>query len=192
MRAYRIGVIRGRRHRPRGRRARASRCSTPSGTDSPSELVEFDLGADRYLRTGDVLPDEELERLRDDGRDLPGRGRRPPREAGHPRARPAAEGAVRAGPVREPAPGRAVPRGGDARAQPRRGRRELRRGPRELRRALHGRRRVPPQGHAARGRGAGIDQHAARRGADRALRVRAGDAAATAAASSRWCTRRTC
>ena len=28
------------------------------------ELLPFDLGADRYLRTGDVLPDEELERLR--------------------------------------------------------------------------------------------------------------------------------
>jgi 3-isopropylmalate dehydrogenase len=27
------------------------------------ELVEFDLGADRYLRTGEVLPDEELLRL---------------------------------------------------------------------------------------------------------------------------------
>jgi 3-isopropylmalate dehydrogenase len=27
------------------------------------ELVEFDLGADRYLRTGDVLPDGELEHL---------------------------------------------------------------------------------------------------------------------------------
>jgi 3-isopropylmalate dehydrogenase len=26
-------------------------------------LVEFDLGADRYLRTGDVLPDDELDRL---------------------------------------------------------------------------------------------------------------------------------
>jgi len=29
-----------------------------------TELVEFDLGADRYLRTGEVLPDEELEQLR--------------------------------------------------------------------------------------------------------------------------------
>ncbi len=29
------------------------------------ELVRFDLGADRYLRTGDVLPDEELARLRE-------------------------------------------------------------------------------------------------------------------------------
>jgi 3-isopropylmalate dehydrogenase len=28
-----------------------------------AELVDFDLGADRYLRTGDVLPDNELERL---------------------------------------------------------------------------------------------------------------------------------
>jgi 3-isopropylmalate dehydrogenase len=27
-------------------------------------LVEFDLGADRYLRTGETLPDEELERMR--------------------------------------------------------------------------------------------------------------------------------
>ncbi len=31
--------------------------------DAAFELVEFDLGADRYLRTGDTLPDEELERL---------------------------------------------------------------------------------------------------------------------------------
>ncbi len=29
-----------------------------------TDLVEFDLGADRFLRTGDVLPDEELERLK--------------------------------------------------------------------------------------------------------------------------------
>jgi 3-isopropylmalate dehydrogenase len=28
------------------------------------ELIDFDLGADRYLRTGDVLPDEEFDRLR--------------------------------------------------------------------------------------------------------------------------------
>ncbi len=29
-----------------------------------TDLVRFDLGADRYLRTGEVLPDEELEQLR--------------------------------------------------------------------------------------------------------------------------------
>src|SRR5918994_1377050 len=32
--------------------------------DVGTELVDFDLGAERYLRTGEVLPDEELERLR--------------------------------------------------------------------------------------------------------------------------------
>ena len=53
-----------------------------------------------------------------DGRRLPGRGGRPTREAGHPRAGPPAEGPVRAGSVREPAAGRALPRGGDARAEP--------------------------------------------------------------------------
>jgi 3-isopropylmalate dehydrogenase len=31
----------------------------------PVELVEFDLGGERYLRTGEVLPDEELKRLRE-------------------------------------------------------------------------------------------------------------------------------
>jgi 3-isopropylmalate dehydrogenase len=32
--------------------------------DFEVELVDFDLGAERFLRTGDVLPDEELDRLR--------------------------------------------------------------------------------------------------------------------------------
>jgi 3-isopropylmalate dehydrogenase len=31
----------------------------------PVGLVEFDLGAERYLRTGDVLPDDEVARLRE-------------------------------------------------------------------------------------------------------------------------------
>jgi 3-isopropylmalate dehydrogenase len=31
----------------------------------PVELVEFDLGGERYLRTGEILPDEELARLRE-------------------------------------------------------------------------------------------------------------------------------
>jgi 3-isopropylmalate dehydrogenase len=33
------------------------------GEGSDVSLRDFDLGADRYLRTGDVLPDDELERL---------------------------------------------------------------------------------------------------------------------------------
>ena len=145
--------------------------------DAAFELVEFDLGAERYLRTGDVLPDEELDRLREMDAVFLGAVGDPRVKPGHPRARPAAEGPVRAGSVREPAAGGALPRGRDPRAQPQRGRRELRRRARELRRPLHGRGRVPPQGHAVRGRGAGIDQHAARRGAHRALRVRPRDAA---------------
>ena len=32
--------------------------------DASFDLVELDLGADRYLRTGDTLPDDELERMR--------------------------------------------------------------------------------------------------------------------------------
>jgi 3-isopropylmalate dehydrogenase len=34
------------------------------GSGVSVELVEFDLGAERHLRTGDVLPDDELDRLR--------------------------------------------------------------------------------------------------------------------------------
>jgi 3-isopropylmalate dehydrogenase len=33
--------------------------------DASFELVEFDLGADRFLRTGDTLPDDELEQMRE-------------------------------------------------------------------------------------------------------------------------------
>jgi 3-isopropylmalate dehydrogenase len=33
--------------------------------DAELELVRFDLGGERYLRTGEVLPDEELDRLRE-------------------------------------------------------------------------------------------------------------------------------
>jgi 3-isopropylmalate dehydrogenase len=45
------------------------------------ELTDFDLGADRYLRTGDVLPDEDLEALEDRDAILLG-------AVGDPRVRP--------------------------------------------------------------------------------------------------------
>jgi 3-isopropylmalate dehydrogenase len=45
------------------------------------ELAEFDLGAERYLRTGEVLPDEELERLKETDEILLG-------AVGDPRVRP--------------------------------------------------------------------------------------------------------
>ena len=47
----------------------------------PVGLVEFDLGAERYLRTGDVLPDHELTRLRETDAILLG-------AVGDPRVRP--------------------------------------------------------------------------------------------------------
>ena len=134
--SYRIGVIRGDGTGPEVVGEGLKVLDAVRG-DASYDLVEFDLGADRYLRTGDALPDDELERLRGARRDLPRRGRRPAREAGGPRARPAAEGPVRARPVREPAAGRALPGRADARAEPRRGRREHGRRARELRGALH-------------------------------------------------------
>jgi 3-isopropylmalate dehydrogenase len=45
------------------------------------ELAEFDLGAERYLRTGEVLPEEELERLKETDGILLG-------AVGDPRVRP--------------------------------------------------------------------------------------------------------
>jgi len=60
--SYRIGVIRGDGTGPEvvGEGLKVLE-AVREGFDV--ELVDFDLGADRYLRTGDVLPDAELERL---------------------------------------------------------------------------------------------------------------------------------
>jgi 3-isopropylmalate dehydrogenase len=59
---YRIGVIRGDGTGPEvvGEGLKVLE-AVRQGFDV--ELVDFDLGADRYLRTGDVLPDAELEQL---------------------------------------------------------------------------------------------------------------------------------
>ena len=137
-----------RRHGPRGR---ARGPEGPRGRSRvegfDADLVEFDLGGERYLRTGDVLPDDELARMREMDAILLGAVGDPRREAGHPRARPAAARPLRARPVREPAAGRPVPGRADARPEPQRGRRELRRRARELRGPVQRRGRVPPQGH---------------------------------------------
>jgi len=62
-RSYRIGVIPGDGTGPEV--VHEGRKVLDAVRDGfATELVEFDLGADRYLRTGDTLPDEELERLR--------------------------------------------------------------------------------------------------------------------------------
>jgi 3-isopropylmalate dehydrogenase len=60
---HRIGVIRGDGTGPEVVAEGLKVLEAVRG-DSEVELVEFDLGADRYLRTGEVLPDEDLEGLR--------------------------------------------------------------------------------------------------------------------------------
>jgi 3-isopropylmalate dehydrogenase len=72
-RSHRIGVIPGDGTGPEVVReglkvldaVRAGSGSASSGVDGfEFELVEFDLGGERYLRTGEVLPDADLDRLR--------------------------------------------------------------------------------------------------------------------------------
>jgi 3-isopropylmalate dehydrogenase len=61
-RAHTIGVIRGDGTGPEVVAEGLKVLDAVKG-DAVFDLVEFDLGAERYLRTGDVLPDDELERL---------------------------------------------------------------------------------------------------------------------------------
>ncbi len=60
---HRIGVIRGDGTGPEVVAEGLKVLDAVKG-DAAVDLVEFDLGAERYLRTGDVLPDDELEQLR--------------------------------------------------------------------------------------------------------------------------------
>jgi 3-isopropylmalate dehydrogenase len=60
---HRIGVIRGDGTGPEVV-AEGLRVLEAVRDGFETELVEFDLGADRFLRTGDVLPDAELEGLK--------------------------------------------------------------------------------------------------------------------------------
>jgi 3-isopropylmalate dehydrogenase len=63
VRAHWVGVIRGDGTGPEVV-AEALKVLEAVRGDAEIGLVDFDLGAERYLRTGEVLPDEELERLR--------------------------------------------------------------------------------------------------------------------------------
>ena len=62
-RTHRVGVIRGDGTGPEVV-AEALKVLEAVRDGFETELVEFDLGADRYLRTGETLPDEELEQMR--------------------------------------------------------------------------------------------------------------------------------
>jgi 3-isopropylmalate dehydrogenase len=61
--SYRIGVIEGDGTGPEVVRE-GLKVMEAVGNGFETELVPFDLGADRYLRTGETLPDAELEGLR--------------------------------------------------------------------------------------------------------------------------------
>jgi 3-isopropylmalate dehydrogenase len=61
--SYRIGVIRGDGTGPEVI-AEGLRVLEAVRDGFDVSITEFDLGAERFLRTGDVLPDDELERLR--------------------------------------------------------------------------------------------------------------------------------
>jgi 3-isopropylmalate dehydrogenase len=61
--AYRVGVIRGDGTGPEVVTEGLKVLDAVRGA-ATFDLVEFDLGADRFLRTGDTLPDDELEQLR--------------------------------------------------------------------------------------------------------------------------------
>ncbi len=63
MNSYRIGVIRGDGTGPEVIDQGLKVLDAVRG-DASFELVALDLGADRYLRTGETLPDDELEQMR--------------------------------------------------------------------------------------------------------------------------------
>jgi len=63
-RSYRIGVLSGDGTGPEVVREGLKVLEAVRRSEGfQAELVEFDLGGERYLRTGDVLPDDELARL---------------------------------------------------------------------------------------------------------------------------------
>ena len=63
-RSYRIGVLPGDGTGPEVVREGLKVLEAVRRAEGfQAELVQFDLGGDRYLRTGDVLPDDELARL---------------------------------------------------------------------------------------------------------------------------------
>ena len=155
-------------------------------------LVDFDLGADRYLRTGEVLPDEELARIAEMDAVFLG-------AVGDPRVRPGIlerdlllkirfqlDQWVNLRPVvRYPGVATLVPSHSEDDVNFV----VVRENSEGLYSGAGGFHR---KGTAARGGGAGVDQHAPRGRADRALRVRARRLARPARASSRSCTRPTC
>ena len=144
------------------------------------EQTSYDLGAERYLATGEVLPDSVLAEIREHDAILLGAVGGKPNDPNLPpgilerglllrlrfeldhyvNLRPSRIFPGVTSPLREPWGGR------------------LRGGPRGHRGPLHRQRRRAPGRHPARDRDRGLRQHGVRRGAGRARRVRPGAAPA--------------
>ena len=145
------------------------------------DTVDYDLGgAPLPARRRRSCPTTSLDELRGLDAILLGAVGTPDVPPGVHRAGPAAQAALRARPVHQPAPVRPRPNG-----------HRLRRHPREHRGHLRRRGRLPAQGHAARDRHPGLGEHPHGRRALRPLRLRAGRDPAPRS-TSRWCTRPTC
>ena len=116
------------------------------------ERTGYDIGGERYKRTGEVLPDSVLAELRTPAGDPARRDRPSRRQARDPREGDPAAGPLRARPVHQPAADPALSRRRDAdQGQGAEGDR-LRRRAREQRRHLHRHGRDRDEGHLGRGR----------------------------------------
>ena len=131
------------------------------GSDAKVETTEYDLGARRWRATGETLPDSVLAELRRSRRDPARRGRRPRGTERSARAGLAAQASFRAGPLRQPSPGSALPGRRLSAARP--GRDRLRGSPGRHRGALRRQWRRSPRRHAGRDRERGECQHRVRR-----------------------------
>ena len=147
----------------------------------------------RWHATGETLPESVLDELRGHDAILLGAIGDPSVPERRPRARAAAPAALRARPLREPAPRPALPRRQEpaGRGAGRPGRHRLRRRPRGHRGPLRRQRRRAARRHPARDRHRGQRQHRVRRRARRARRLRP-RRRPDRAGTSRSCTSTTC
>ena len=183
---------RRRRHRSRGDRRgpQGPRAAAPDGVKF--EQTRYDLGAERYLATGEVLPDSVLAEIREHDAILLGAVGGRPNDPNLPpgilerglllRLRFELDQYVNLRPSK-------IYPGVARRSRPRRGR--LRGRPRGHRGPLHRQRRRAARRHPARDRHRGQRQHGVRRGAGRPRRLRPRRSAARAR-SSPSSTRPTC
>ena len=125
-------------------------------------LDRFDLGGERFLATGEVLPDRGHRAAAWLRRDSAGSGWPPRGGARNPRKRHSAAAAVRFSPVHQPSARPTLSRRGDS--DPGQGPRGHRHGgrPREQRGSLRGRGRLHSQGDRRGGGDPDLDQHEGR------------------------------